>query len=78
MSEKSIKWRFVYAAIIFIGAAIFLAGIFFFPARPVVFIGGMILIAFGLNLSIASAYKARTGKDHLGTQFWKRVFGIKN
>lgn len=60
-----------------VGVAIFLAGILLSPERPVVFVIGMVVIALGLNLLIASRYKARTGKDHPGAQFWKRVFGIK-
>lgn len=77
MSGKSTKWRLVFAAMLLVGVAIFLAGVLLSPERPIVFVVGMVVIALGLNLSIAFEYKARTGKDHPGAQFWKRVFGIK-
>lgn len=77
MSWRSTKWQLVFAAMFFVGLAVFLTGILLFPTRPLVFIVGMVIIAFGLNLWIAAAYKSRTGKDHPGTKFWKRVFGIK-
>ncbi len=33
-----------------------------------------VLLVGGLEILIAVRYKRRTGNDHPGAQFWKRVF----